>query len=141
MAISLTPIGYVHNAAALDTPLEAIRAQPSEVVLDEKYRDGLMGLDRNALIVVIFYFDRAEGYALRLHPRGDPSRPLTGLFNTRTPHRPNPIGVTVVRLMSVEGNRLVVEGLDAIDGTPVLDVKPYSSEFDGGVDADGPRKD
>jgi tRNA-Thr(GGU) m(6)t(6)A37 methyltransferase TsaA len=110
-------------------------------VLDPKYAEGLMDLDKNDLITIIFYFHEVDGYKLRLHPRGDTSRPITGVFNTRSQFRPNPIGVTVARLKSVEGNRLVVEGLDAIDGTPVLDIKPHVLTFDEGIKTDDPRKD
>ncbi len=139
--IALSPIGYVHNRNTLDTPTGEIQSSTSEIVLDRKFEDGLMGLDKNDLITVIFYFNRVDRYDLRLHPRGDQSRPITGVFNTRSQFRPNPIGVTVVRLKSVEGNRLVVEGLDAIDGTPVLDIKPHVLTFDQGIRTDDPRKD
>jgi tRNA (adenine37-N6)-methyltransferase len=139
--IELSPIGYVRNSAGPDTPTEQLQTQTSEIVIDGKYQDGLMGVDTNDLITVLFYFDRAEGYMLRLHPRGDESRPITGVFNTRSQFRPNHIGVTVARLKSVEGNRLVVEGLDALDGTPVLDIKPYILTFDQGNKTDDPWKD
>ena len=139
--ISLFPIGIVRSHNTLDTPNEELQSSTSEIVIDEKFRDGLRGLEENELITIIFYFDRAGGYKLRLHPRGDTSRPVTGVFNTRSQFRPNPIGVTVVRLKSVEGNRLVVEGLDAVDGTPVLDIKPHVLTFDEGIRTDDPRKD
>ncbi len=141
MSINFTPIGYVHNSSGLDTHTEVLQAQTSEIVLDKKYEDGLMDLDKNDLITIVFYFHEVDGYRLRLHPRGDPARPITGVFNTRSQFRPNPIGVTVARLKSVEGNRLVVEGLDAIDGTPVLDIKPHVLTFDEGIKTDDPRKD
>jgi len=141
MRITFTPIGYVHNSSGPDTPSDVLQAQISEIVLDKKYQDGLMDLEKNDLVTVIFYFDRARGYKLRLHPRGDESRPITGVFNTRSQFRPNAIGVTVARLKSVEGNRLVVEGLDALDGTPVLDIKPHVLTFDEGIRTDDPRKD
>ncbi len=139
--IVLSPIGYVHNSATTDTPSNELQNQVSEIVLDKKFLDGLMDLDMNDLITVIFYFHRVDSYRLRLHPRGDESRPITGVFNTRSQFRPNPIGVTVVRLKSVEGNKLVVEGLDAVDGTPVLDIKPHVLTFDVGIRTDDPRKD
>ncbi len=139
--ITFSPIGHVHNANMPDTPNDELQASSSAIVLDERYADGLMGLEENDLVTIVFYFHRVEGYRLRLHPRGDLSRPLTGVFNTRSQFRPNPIGVTVVRLKSLEGNRLVVEGLDAIDGTPVLDIKPHVLTFDEGKRPDDPRKD
>jgi tRNA-Thr(GGU) m(6)t(6)A37 methyltransferase TsaA len=139
--IELSPIGHVRSRNTLNTPDVELQASTSEVVIDERFADGLMGLEKNELITVVFYFDKAYGYSLVLHPRGDMSRPITGVFNTRSQFRPNPIGVTVVRLKSVEGNRLVVEGLDAIDGTPVLDIKPHALTFDEGIRTDDPRKD
>jgi tRNA-Thr(GGU) m(6)t(6)A37 methyltransferase TsaA len=72
----------------------------------------------------VFYFHHAQGFDLLQHPRRDTARPRRGVFALRSPRRPNPIGVTVVDLLSVEGNVLRVRGLDAIDGTPVLDLKP-----------------
>ena len=141
MKITLTPIGHVENDNTVDTPSEKLQSSTSRIVLDEKYHEGLMDLDKNELITVLFYFDKADGYKLRLHPRSNPSNPITGLFNTRSQFRPNPIGVTVVKLKSIEGNTLVVEGLDAIDGTPVLDIKPHVLTFDEGIKTDDPRKD
>ena len=85
-----------------------------------------MDVEENELLTIVFYFSRNGGdYRLRLHPRGDTSRPITGVFNTRSQFRPSPIGVTVTKLMAREGNTLVVEGLDALDGTPVIDIKPF----------------
>ncbi|AFD01100.1 putative methyltransferase, YaeB/AF_0241 family [Methanocella conradii HZ254] len=139
--IVLTPIGYVRNANKVDTPSQELQASTSEIIVEEKYADGLMGLEKNEMITVIFYFHLVDRYELKLHPRGDPSRPITGVFNTRSQFRPNPIGVTVVRLKSIEGNKLVVEGLDAVDGTPVLDIKPHVLTFDEGAKADDTGKD
>ncbi len=139
--ICLSPIGYVHNNYTVDTPTPVIQSSTSEIILDEEYAGGLMDLDKNDLITVIFYFHLVDRFKLKLHPRGDQSRPITGVFNTRSQFRPNPIGVTVVRLKSVEGNKLVVEGLDAVDGTPILDIKPHVLTFDQGIKTDDPRKD
>jgi formylmethanofuran dehydrogenase subunit E len=74
--------------------------------------------------MVVFYFHRSRGFDLLQHPRGDKSRPRRGVFSLRSPRRPNPIGVTVVDLVAIDGNVLHVQGLDAINGTPVLDLKP-----------------
>lgn len=139
--ISFSPIGYVSNNAGTDTGHEEFWRLRSEIVIDPVYADGLMDIEQNELITVIFYFDRAASYRLRLHPRGDESRPITGVFNTRSQYRPNPIGVTVVKLIERKGNTLVVEGLDALDGTPVLDIKPFVRTFDEGKEPDDPRQD
>jgi len=138
---TITPIGQVKNHNTVRMSPDEMLSTISTIVVDKKFEDGLMDLDKNDLITVLFYFDRARGYKMHLHPRYDESRPITGVFNTRSPYRPNHIGVTVVKLKSVEGNTLVVEGLDAADGTPVLDIKPYVVSFDEGKKVDDPRKD
>jgi tRNA-Thr(GGU) m(6)t(6)A37 methyltransferase TsaA len=89
-----------------------------------------MGLEPGQDILVLFHFHRASGYELQLHPRHDPQRPLRGVFATRSQYRPNGIGATVARILEVAENTLTVTGLDAQDGSPVLDIKPYSSGFD-----------
>ena len=122
---TIAPIGQVKNHNTVHMSPDEMLSTTSTIVVDKKFEDGLMDLDKNDLITVLFYFDQARGYKMHLHPRYDESRPITGVFNTRSPYRPNHIGVTVVKLKSVEGNTLVVEGLDAADGTPVLDIKPY----------------
>jgi tRNA-Thr(GGU) m(6)t(6)A37 methyltransferase TsaA len=122
--VTFQPIGYVENDFDRPTALDQIRAVESRIVLDPALVEGLQGLETGQPIMVIFYFHRSEGYTLRQHPRGDESRPLQGVFTLRSPRRPNPIGVTVVDLLAVEGNVLRVRGLDVIDGTPVLDLKP-----------------
>lgn len=94
------------------------------------------------MLTIVFYFHRnGSDYDLRIHPRGDTSRAITGVFNTRSQFRPSPIGVTVVKLKERKGNTLVVEGLDALDGTPVLDIKPFVRTFDLGEEIDDPGKD
>ena len=87
---------------------------------------GLKGLEPGRQVMVVFHFHRAPPgqYDLCQHPRGDSSRPRRGVFALCSPHRPNPIGVTVVDLVAIEGNVLRVRGLDAINDTPVLDLKP-----------------
>ena len=135
--IVFRPIGYVSNAATTDMRPEELRKLTSEIIIDLAYLDGLMDIEVNELITVIFYFNGVRDYSLLLHPRGDINRPITGVFNTRSQFRPNPIGVTVAKLKSREDNKLIVEGLDALDGTPVLDIKPHVLTFDEGIDDPG----
>ena len=95
--------------------------------------EGLDGLDGFSHLVVIFSMHRSSfdpARDLRRRPRGRADMPLLGIFAQRAKHRPNPIGVTAVRLLQFEGNVVRVQGLDAIDGTPVLDLKPYAPVFD-----------
>ena len=99
----------------------------SEIVIDSHLSQGLAGLDGFSHIKVLFWMHKvaAGEPALKIHPRGKPEIPLVGLFATRSPRRPNPIGETTVRLLERRGNILRVGGLDAISGTPVIDIKPY----------------
>ncbi len=86
--------------------------------------EGLHGLTPGSMVLVIFNFHLAEGYALLQHPRGDKSRLKRGVFALRSPYRPNHIGVTEAELLAIADNVLSLRGLDAINGTPVLDIKP-----------------
>jgi tRNA-Thr(GGU) m(6)t(6)A37 methyltransferase TsaA len=123
-AVTFKAIGYVQNGFSEPAAPEGIRDIESRIILNPGLVEGLHGLEPGGQIMVIFYFHRSEGYDLRQHPRGDRSRPKRGVFALRSPRRPNPIGVTLVDLIEIEDNVLRVRGLDAINGTPVLDLKP-----------------
>ena len=118
------PIGHVENEFKDVAAPEAIASGEARIVLDPALAAGLDGLEPGQQVMVLFHFHRSQGYDLRQHPRADPNAPLRGVFSLRSPRRPNPIGLTVVELLALAGNVLVVRGLDAIDGTPVLDLKP-----------------
>ena len=121
--IILHPIGHVENDFEASAPPEMIAASESRIVLDPALTEGLKGIEPGQRLLVLFFFDRSEGYDLLQHPRGDNSRERLGVFALRSPRRPNPIGATVVELLAIEGNVLRVQGLDALNGTPVLDLK------------------
>ena len=135
--MELRPIGVVRGP----------RAEPrddnwgeveSAIVLDEALADGLRGIEQFSHALVLFFmheatFDAAADLVRR--PRGREDMPETGIFAQRAKHRPNPIGVTAVRVVGRDGHILRVRGLDAIDGTPVLDIKPYVPAFDRRDDA------
>jgi len=101
----------------------------SEIVLDDEYTDALDGLDEFSHATIVFFLHKVaggvHGVRMKTHPRGRADMPYIGIFALCTPRRPNPIGITVVEITRRDENRLVVRGLDAIDGTPVLDIKPY----------------
>lgn len=122
--ITYRPIGYVENAFEAPAAPEVLAAAESRIVLDPSLIDGLEGVEPGQRLLVVFHFHRSSGYELRQHPRGDARRTRRGVFALRSPRRPNPIGVTVVDVLAVEGNVLRVRGLDALNGTPVLDLKP-----------------
>jgi len=108
----------------------------SEVVIDRRLTGALEGLEGFSHIIVVYWMHKLppEEPALKIHPMGKKEFPLVGLFVTRSPHRPTPIGITVVKLVERRKNVLVVEGLDAFDGSPVIDVKPYIPGYFPGED-------
>jgi tRNA-Thr(GGU) m(6)t(6)A37 methyltransferase TsaA len=94
------------------------------LVLDPDMAAAMTGLEEGAEVIVLTWLDRASRDVYQVHPRGDYNRPLQGVFNTRSPDRPNPIGLHTVVITAIRGTRIGVTNLEAIDGTPVLDIKP-----------------
>ncbi|MGA8753970.1 tRNA (N6-threonylcarbamoyladenosine(37)-N6)-methyltransferase TrmO [Candidatus Deferrimicrobium sp.] len=129
------PIGVVRSALkeAADAPKQgALTGQEAEIVVDPAVLPALDGLDRGkGKIIVICWMHRADRGRLKVHPQGREELPERGVFSTRSPHRPNPVSLHTVTLLSIEGNVLRVRGMDAIDGTPVVDIKNHSPELDG----------
>jgi tRNA-Thr(GGU) m(6)t(6)A37 methyltransferase TsaA len=124
---SLTPIGWVEST--LTDPSEAPRqgfegAPDAWLVLEPRVHEALDGMQPGDRVIVLTWLDRARRDVLRVHPRDDASNPLRGVFSTRSADRPNPIGLHEVEILSVEGDRVHVRPLEALDGTPVLDLKP-----------------
>lgn len=126
----------VRAIGVVESPLDDRASAPRQgdegapeawLVLDDDFVGGLDGICAGDAIIVLTWLDRAQRDVLRVHPRGDASRPIEGVFNTRSPDRPNPIGLHRVEVVSMEGARLRVRDLEALDGTPILDVKPVLS--------------
>jgi len=125
-------IGVVHNEVKEPVD-EGWGHVVSEIVLDEALGDGMDGIEAFSHVLILYWMHRAaeaEPVRMRRRPQGRQDMPEVGIFAQRARHRPNPVGVTAVELLRREKNRLVVRGLDAINGTPVLDVKPYVPQFD-----------
>jgi tRNA-Thr(GGU) m(6)t(6)A37 methyltransferase TsaA len=126
-AIEMRTIGRVESEL---TTLALAPRQPDEgapeawLVLEPDLADGLRGLAAGDEVIVITWLDRAERGVLCVHPRGDRSRPEVGVFSTRAPHRPNPLGLHQVTVTAVDGPRVRVRHLEALDGTPIVDIKP-----------------
>ncbi len=123
----MRPIGRVRSP--LIDPAQAPKqgdegAPPAEIVLDPEVVAGTTGLRPGDAVLVFTWLHQADRQVLAVHPRGDRTRPVTGVFATRAPHRPNPIGLHRVTIAEIDGAVLTVHGLEAIDGTPVLDLKP-----------------
>lgn len=124
--IELEPIGFVKTKAVGKEVRD--RGSISEIVFREELAEALEGVEDFSHVFVIFWMHelpREERRKMKVHPRGRKDMPLLGVFATRTPHRPNPLGLTLVEVLSVESNVVTVRGLDAFDGTPVLDMKPF----------------
>jgi tRNA-Thr(GGU) m(6)t(6)A37 methyltransferase TsaA len=127
----LRPIGTVRS------PLEARKGAPRQgpegapqawVEIDPAFAEGLDGIEAGSEVILLTWLHQGDRDTLRVHPRRDPRNPLLGVFATRSPDRPNPIGLHRVRVLEIaDGVRLRVEPLEAIDGTPVLDIKPVLS--------------
>jgi tRNA-Thr(GGU) m(6)t(6)A37 methyltransferase TsaA len=134
--VMLRPIGVVRNGVR--TPrTESWPSVRSDIIVRDELTDALDGIDGYSHVIVVFAFDRVPESAqrMRVRPGHDARVPEQGVLATRSQVRPNPVGVSVVRLLKRRGNILRVQGLDAIDGTPVLDVKPYFPNYDAVADA------
>jgi len=126
--IVLKPVGFVRTESIGDEVKD--KSRTSQVVLHSELAEALDGIgDFSHLFVLFWLHNISEGQrkTLKVRPRGRRDLPLLGIFATRTMLRPNPVGLTLVELVKVEGNVLTVRGLDAFDGTPVLDIKPFDS--------------
>jgi tRNA-Thr(GGU) m(6)t(6)A37 methyltransferase TsaA len=108
----------------------------SEIVVDRSLTEALDNLDEFSHIIVIYWIHQSRRLApKKVHPMGNPEHALMGVFATRSPDRPNPIGKSTVQLLQRQENILTVKGLDAIDGTPVIDIKPYIPGYDSADNA------
>ena len=123
----------IGRVASSLTDLESAPRQPDEgapeawLVFEPNVVEGLKNIRIGDEIIVITWLDRARRDVLSVHPRGDTSRPLEGVFTTRSPDRPNPIGLHRVEITAVDGQRMRVRALEALDGTPIIDLKPVLS--------------
>ena len=127
-AIMLKPIGFVKTKAIGKEVRN--KCNISQIVLHQNLKEALDGLSEFSHLLVIFWMheiSEEERKTRKVHPRGREDMPLLGVFATRTPYRPNPIGLTLVELLEVKGNLITVRGLDAFDGTPILDIKPFDN--------------
>jgi len=120
---SLVPIGHIEK-----------RAGRTVIRLESRYQEGLLGLEAWSHLWVFYWFDRNDTAekrsVLQVHPRGNSTNPLTGVFATRSPMRPNLVALNLCRVLSIKGGEIEIEGTDAFDQTPVIDLKPYIKGID-----------
>jgi len=126
------PIGIIRSShfESCQTPIQPVFAKGihGTVEVFSEYADGLMDIEKFSHIYLFYYFNRAKETKLKVKPYLEDE--LHGIFATRSPHRPNKIGISVVKLLKIEKNILFVEDVDILDGTPLLDIKPYIARFD-----------
>lgn len=128
---SLRPIGWIRSAlrAPEDAPRQGSEGAPDAwLEVDAAFARALSGIAAGDELVIITWLHRADRGVLETHPRNDPAIPLAGVFATRSPHRPNPLGLHRVGVREISGTRLRIGPIEAIDGTPVVDVKPVLAE-------------
>jgi tRNA-Thr(GGU) m(6)t(6)A37 methyltransferase TsaA len=131
MEFIMKPIGVIHSPFTEkdQTPIQASRSQMvGQVEVYPEFVDGLQDLEELSHIFLLYVFHCSSGYQLRVKPFLDNT--MRGLFATRYPCRPNPLGLSVVRLLERRDNILEIQGVDVLDGTPLLDIKPYVPDFD-----------
>ena len=127
----MKPIGVIHSpfTEKKQTPIQPTRSQAiGQVEVYSEFAGGLLDLEGLSHIILLYVFHQSHGFTLRVKPFLDDQE--HGLFATRYPARPNPIGLSIVRLLARQENILEIEGVDVLDGTPLLDIKPYVPDFD-----------
>jgi tRNA-Thr(GGU) m(6)t(6)A37 methyltransferase TsaA len=130
---TLRRVGVVHSPLTdlAEAPRQGDEGAPEAwISIDPEFSEAARDLRPGDVVLVLSWLHRADRSVLSVHPRDDDSRPLTGVFATRSSHRPNPIGVHRVRIVSIQDERIQVSGLEAIDGTPVVDIKPVLGTTD-----------
>jgi tRNA-Thr(GGU) m(6)t(6)A37 methyltransferase TsaA len=131
--MEVMPIGIIHSPfkSTGEAPIQPSRSQAiGNIEIFEEYEEGLEDIEGFSHIILIYWFHRSKGYSLKVKPFLDTQ--LRGLFATRAPRRPSQIGLSVVKLLRRKENFLFVKGIDVIDGTPLLDIKPYVPDFEPG---------
>ncbi len=125
--MKMTPIGIIRSEFEESADPDEMKKEKSKVIVDDEYAEGLDKIEEYDYLKIVFHLHESGDYDL-VGPRRYGG--VRGVFASRSPHRPNPIGVTLVKLIERRQNELIVEGLDAIEGTPLLDIKPYADEID-----------
>ena len=127
--ITLKPIGFVKNKVK-EPRFGNFADEVSEVIVDKKLTEALDGIDDYSHIIIVYWMDKIKEHVIKHRPQGNPEVPVVGIFSCRCPARPNPIAITTVKLLGRKGNVIKVKGLDVLNGTPVIDIKPYWPQYD-----------
>lgn len=131
MNIIMEPIGYIKSEfrEKKELPTQSVLNTDKKATIEilPKYLQGIEGIKENSHGIILFYFHKSTKSPLRVIPHGKDQ--ITGVFSTRSPNRPNGIGLSIVKFTKIDGNKIEFEGVDMLDGTPVLDIKPYSTKL------------
>lgn len=127
--ITLRPIGFARNSER-EPRFGSFADGTSQIIVDEEFTEALNSIDDYSHVVIVYWMDKVKDYVMTHRPQDIPEVPVVGIFACRCPPRPNPVGVSTVRLMGREGNKITVKGLDILDGTPVIDIKPHWPQYD-----------
>lgn len=127
--IKIKPLGRAKNNVEKPT-LPGWKDILTEIVIDKRYAKGLDGLEDYSHIIVVYWMDKEDECHLKHHPQGREDIPFVGIFACRCPQRPNRIAISTVKLVKRLGNSITVKGLDIVNGTPILDIKPYTPQYD-----------
>ncbi len=136
--ITLRPIGFAKSKVK-SPRFGNFAGEITEIIINKRFADSLDGIEGYSHIIVVYWMDRIKDYLVKHRPQGNPGVPVVGIFACRCPQRPNPIAITTVRLLGRRRNVLTVIGLDVLDGTPVIDIKPYWPQYDKAGNAKIPR--
>lgn len=128
-SIKIKPLGRASNSVKKPM-LEGWDKVVTKIIIDKKYERGLDGIEDYSHVVVVYWMDSEKECHLKHHPQGRKDVPYVGVFACRCPQRPNPIAISTVKLLSRQSNVLLVKGLDILDGTPIIDIKPYTPQYD-----------
>ena len=136
--IKIKPLGKAKNKVKKPM-LTSWDKVMTEIVIDKRYQKGLDGIEDYSHITVVYWMNKEEECHLKHHPQGNKDVPYVGIFACRCPQRPNRIAVSTVELVTRSENVIIVKGLDIVDGTPILDIKPYTPQYDKVSNAKVPR--
>ena len=138
MEIKIKPIGFVKNNIK-EQRFGNWSDVVSEIILNKEYEDALDGIEDYSHINVVFWMNEVKTCKIKHQPQGNEHVPVVGIFACRCPNRPNPIGITTVELLERKNNTVKVKGLDVIDNTPIIDIKPYTPQYDKVKDVKTPE--
>jgi len=127
--IKVKIIGYAKNNVK-EPRKGSFADEISEIIVDKEFTDALNGIEDYSHVIIVFWMDKVKESVITHRPQGNPNVPIVGIFACRCPQRPNPIAVTTVKLIGREENKIKVKGLDIVNNTPIIDIKPVWSVYD-----------